>query len=162
MLPSRLASPTTESDDLGRSQACIAEPHCIIEPSDTSDVSASIKIIDFFEVKFAVRSGGHSPNPGWSSIGDQGILFDMHKMNQVNLSSDGKVASVGPGARWGGVMASLDPQRTTVIGGRLPHVGVAGLILGGMLHLQISIPGSNLLQEATSTPRGSSASPQTT
>lgn len=111
----------------------------MIKPSSTSDVSVSVKIIDYFEVKFAVRSGGHSPNPGWSSIGDEGILLDMHTMNQVNLSSDGTVASVGPGARWGEVIASLDPQRTSVIGGRLPHVGVGGLILGGMLHSQISL-----------------------
>lgn len=82
-------------------------------------------------MKFAVRSGGHSPNPGWSSIGSQGILIDLSKLSSVSLSSDGKVASVGPGLRWGEVTEALNPEKAVVLGGRLPSVGVGGLILGG-------------------------------
>ncbi|KAI1656821.1 hypothetical protein F4813DRAFT_361961 [Daldinia decipiens] len=113
------------------SQTCIAQPHCIIQPMEAQHVSASLKIIAFFQVKFATRSGGHSPNPGWASIGNEGILLDMSRMNQIILSDDGKVVNVGPGARWGDVVAALDPYNVTVVAGRDPTVGVAGLVLGG-------------------------------
>ncbi|KAI0972958.1 hypothetical protein F4678DRAFT_459812 [Xylaria arbuscula] len=113
------------------SQTCIVEPGCIAMPHTAGDVSKLMKMINFFNVKFAVRSGGHSPNPGWSSISSGGVLVDMQKMNDVHLSPDNSVAAVGPGARWGEVIAAISPQRVAVIGGRIPIVGVAGLLLGG-------------------------------
>lgn len=41
------------------------------------------------------------------------------------------MVSVGPGARWGKVYEVIDPYGVGVIGGRIPNVGVGGLILGG-------------------------------
>ncbi|KAK3984531.1 FAD binding domain-containing protein [Cladorrhinum sp. PSN332] len=113
------------------SQTCVAQPYCIIQPRSPKDVSVAIRIINFFKIKFSVRSGGHSPNPGFSSIGSQGILIDLSRLNSVSLSTDKKVATVGPGARWGEVVSALDASQTSVIGGRIPNVGVGGLILGG-------------------------------
>ncbi|OTB15927.1 hypothetical protein K445DRAFT_317556 [Daldinia sp. EC12] len=113
------------------SKACVSEPYCIIQPKTAQDVSKAIKTISHYGVKFAVRSGGHSPNPGWSSVGHEGILIDLQNLNQIDLSDDKKVASIGPGARWGEVISNLDAQGATVIGGRIPSVGVAGVILGG-------------------------------
>ena len=52
-------------------------------------------------------------------------------MDQLSVSSDKSVVSLGPGLRWGAVYDALDPYGVSVIGGRIPHVGVAGLILGG-------------------------------
>lgn len=52
-------------------------------------------------------------------------------MNQLTVSSDTSFVSFGPGLRWGDVYNALDPYGVSVIGGRIPHVGVAGLILGG-------------------------------
>lgn len=118
--------------DISRSQVVISEPYCILQPSNTNDVSNAVKIISYFQVKFAVRSGGHSPNPGFSSIGQGGVLLDLQKLDQIVLSSDKSVASLGPGGRWGDVISTLDAQGATVIGGRIPDVGVGGLILGGM------------------------------
>ncbi|KAJ5816164.1 CAZyme family AA7 [Penicillium robsamsonii] len=120
--------------DANWSESCVAEPHCIIQPEEAQDISTSVKVINFFQVKFAVRSGGHSPNPGWSSVGGQGILLDLSRLNSVSLSTDGQIASVGPGLRWGEVTAALDAEKAVVIGGRLPSVGVGGLILGGGYH----------------------------
>ncbi|KAK4222534.1 FAD binding domain-containing protein [Podospora fimiseda] len=113
------------------SQSCVAQPYCIIQPRNAQDVSLAIRVISFFKIKFSVRSGGHSPNPGFSSIDNQGILINLSRLNSVTLSSDKTVASVGPGARWGQVFSALDPSEATVIGGRVPTVGVSGLILGG-------------------------------
>ncbi|KAF2688556.1 FAD linked oxidase-like protein [Lentithecium fluviatile CBS 122367] len=113
------------------SQTCWELPTCVITPQNKKDVSLALKIIRFFMIQFAVRSGGHSPNPGWSSIDEPGILIDLQKLDQVSLSADKKVASLGPGGRWGKVYEALDPHGLSVIGGRIPQVGVAGVILGG-------------------------------
>ncbi|KAH6701360.1 hypothetical protein BKA61DRAFT_561607 [Leptodontidium sp. MPI-SDFR-AT-0119] len=113
------------------SETCYSYPSCIIQPRDANDVSTSMKIITYFHVKFAVRSGGHSPNPGWSSIGSEGILLDLQRLNSISLSSDAKVASLGPGGRWGDAMTTLNAQGVSVQGGRLGQVGIGGLLLGG-------------------------------
>lgn len=131
--PSQVDTPpvNTTVADRNWSQACVAIPQCIIQPKSADALSVAIRIISVLQVKFAVRSGGHSPNPGFSSIDQSGILIDMANLASINLSKDKKVASVGPGARWGDVYAALDPDEAVVIGGRFPDVGVGGLILGG-------------------------------
>ena len=115
-----------------RSQSCVQESYCIISPTTAKQVSQAVKIISKHGVKFATRSGGHSPNPGWSSIDSSGILIDMSKFDDITLSADKKVASVGPGLRWGEITPVLEAQGVYVVGGRLPDVGVGGLILGGV------------------------------
>ncbi|EAT87581.1 hypothetical protein SNOG_05190 [Parastagonospora nodorum SN15] len=113
------------------SQTCWNSPTCTILAESKNDVSIALKTIKFFGLKFAVRSGGHSPNPGWSSIGEAGILIDLQKLNAISLSADKKFATIGPGKRWGEVYEALDPHELSVVGGRIPQVGVGGLILGG-------------------------------
>lgn len=121
-----------------RSQTCWSTPKCVAQPRDTSEASVLIKIITYLQIPFAVRSGGHSPNPGWSSI-DSGILIDLSNLNGMSISEDRKVFTVGPGARWGQVYEYLDAYDVTVVGGRIPHVGVGGLLLGGSLQICIVI-----------------------
>lgn len=119
------------SNTLERSGTCWAYPSCVIQPKNTTDVATSMQIINFYQAKFAVRSGGHSPNPGWSSIGSEGILLDLELLDSVTLSSDGTVASLGPGGRWANAMSILNAEGVSVQGGRLGDVGVGGLLLGG-------------------------------
>ncbi|KAF2878551.1 putative 6-hydroxy-D-nicotine oxidase [Massariosphaeria phaeospora] len=115
------------------SQSCWLTPSCIVVPRSSHDVSATLKTIKFFGIKFAVRSGGHSPNPGWSTLNGPGILIDLQQLNQITVSDDRKSVVLGPGGRWGDVYQALDPYDVAVVGGRIPHVGVAGAILGGGL-----------------------------
>lgn len=115
-----------------RSEACLRSPSCIVLPASAEELSKTLKIVRSFQTKFSVRSGGHSPNPGWSSIEKPGILIDLRRLNQITVSDDKKTVSLGPGARWGDVYATLDPHGVSVIGGRIAPVGVAGLILGGV------------------------------
>lgn len=90
-----------------------------------------LRILDRHQVPFAIRSGGHSPNPGWSSIGSTGVLLDMSAMNAVTLSADAGTISIGPGARWGQVAAAADAKNVAVVGAREPETGVGGVVLGG-------------------------------
>ena len=104
---------------------------CIIRILNTVEVALALKIITHFSCPFAIRSGGHQANPGFGSIGESGILLDLGTLNSTELSSDHKVASLGPGARWGDVYEMLEQQKLNVVGGRIAEVGVGGLILGG-------------------------------
>ena len=90
-----------------------------------------MKIVTLLRSKFAVRSGGHSTSPGFSSIGSEGVLIDMSDVNQITLSEDKSVVSLGPGCHWDKVYGELEKYELTVVGGRVAGVSVGGLMLGG-------------------------------
>jgi FAD/FMN-containing dehydrogenase len=71
-------------------------------------------------------------NPGWSNI-DQGILIKMDRFKQVEYDAAAGAVHVGPGNLWKDVLMQLAPYNVTVVGGRVPGVGVGGLLLGGMV-----------------------------
>lgn len=85
---------------------------------------------NFFGTQFAVRSGGHTPDPAMSSTAE-GILFSLENLNQIKVDSKRKIASIGPGNRWGQVYEKLGSENFVVVGGRVPPVGVGGLVTGG-------------------------------
>ena len=112
-------------------------PGCITQPSDAREVSLILETLTAMqsaghEVKFVVRSGGHYPGPGHSSIRD-GVLIDLGRIFEVTVSQDLKSVVIGSGARWGHVYRQLDNHALTVAGGRNSDVGVGGLSLGGKL-----------------------------
>jgi FAD/FMN-containing dehydrogenase len=114
-----------------RSQTAWLSPNCASFPQSKEDVSVIIKTVQFFGTRFAVRSGGHSPNPGFSSLAGPGLLIDLQRLNRISLSQDRQTVALEPGARWGAVYSTLDPYNVSVIGARIPHVGVGGTFLGG-------------------------------
>lgn len=95
------------------------------------DVAVALRIVTLAGSNFAVRSGGHNPNSGFSSINGSGLLLDLANVTALELSSDRSSLATGPGNRWGDVYAYLDPYNISAVGGRNPAVGVGGLILGG-------------------------------
>ncbi|KAL8761587.1 MAG: hypothetical protein Q9184_002295 [Pyrenodesmia sp. 2 TL-2023] len=80
---------------------------------------------------FAVRSGGHNPNPTWASIGANGLLVDLYQFNTIHLSNDSRILTVGPGNRWADIYRHLNGTGVSVAGARVPEVGVGGQLLGG-------------------------------
>jgi hypothetical protein len=96
-----------------------ATPACVVFPTSAEDVSTVIKILlQYPEVPFAVKSGGHNPNAGFSSV-DGGILISFQNLNDTTLSPDQNTAVVGPGSQWKDVVGALEPHGLTVVGGRL-------------------------------------------
>ncbi|KAI1311984.1 hypothetical protein F5Y03DRAFT_409154 [Xylaria venustula] len=127
--------------EINWSNTCWLEPRCIIQPESAQDVSKAMTILTFFDTKFAIRSGGHNPNPGFAGIGEEGILIDMSQMTEVTLSKDGSIASLGPGNRFGEVAVTLNSSGKAVHGGRNNQVGIGGYFLGGGLTYFNSIYG---------------------
>lgn len=55
----------------------------------------------------------------------------MQNFHNIKYDEETKTAVVGPGQTWYDVYSALDQHGVTVLGGRVPTVGVGGLLLGG-------------------------------
>lgn len=111
-------------------------PSCIVQAENSEDVSTFVSIVASLrqkgnDVKFAVRSGGHTPFAGSANINDPGATLDLRKLNQTHVHPSRKRVTLGTGATWGDVYSQLDPQSLAVSGGRVAAIGVGGLTLGG-------------------------------
>ncbi|EAA63242.1 hypothetical protein AN3274.2 [Aspergillus nidulans FGSC A4] len=123
------ASYTTKIDSVW-SQTCVEDAYCVFEPESSKDVSTAIGILRKTKTKFAVRSGGHMPNPGANSI-SHGVLISLSRLNTLELTANHEVVHIGPGLRWYDVYTWLADYKLTTAGGRFGPVGVGGLLLGG-------------------------------
>jgi len=91
--------------------------------------SAQLKILGSCRTPFAVKGGGHTTNPGFSST--PGVQIALSRFNDTKANAGNRTVGVGPGLTWDEVYAALAPFGMSVVGGRIPGVGVAGLTLGG-------------------------------
>ncbi|KAL7941943.1 hypothetical protein V8C42DRAFT_164049 [Trichoderma barbatum] len=116
-------------------------PGCVFRPNSTADVSKFIKLIGSstprtrsgdYVASFAVRGGGHTLWTGAANI-DGGVTVDMRGLNSLSLSEDLKTASLGAGAICSDVYPLLVPHNLTIMGGRLPGIGIGGFATGGGL-----------------------------
>jgi FAD/FMN-containing dehydrogenase len=105
-------------------------PALRIEPSNAQEVSEILKILVEENCHFAIKSGGVARAAG-SSNADAGVTIDLVRLNGVEIAEDRKSVKLGPGSRWLDVYSRLDPHGLTVLGGRVPVVGVGGFLLGG-------------------------------
>jgi FAD/FMN-containing dehydrogenase len=127
-------------------QACEVAPACVVRPRSAQELSQAIIILnsEFHERNksgndkldgsglFAIRSGGHSPVAGASSI-KGGALIDLSLFNEVSPAADEKSVVIGAGCKWMHVYKVLESKGLAVAGGRNSAVGVGGLTLGGGL-----------------------------
>ena len=106
-------------------------PACVFVPQNAQQVALAVTTMTLTRSRFAVRGGGHMPIPGYNGIDNTGILLSSSNLTTLALSPDKSTVSVGPGNRWGDVYSYLAPSNLTAVGGRVGHVGVPGLLLGG-------------------------------
>ncbi|UZJ56882.1 hypothetical protein CBS101457_006202 [Exobasidium rhododendri] len=134
-------------------------PACIFTPTIASELSSAMKIIGKNKTPFAVSSGQHASNQGFSST--KGIQISMKGFQQVTLSSDKSYLDVGSGNVWDNVYQSLEGTGRMVVGGRVTGVGVGGFITGGggyswktnqyglttdtLIHADMVLPNGNLV-----------------
>ncbi len=68
-------------------------------------------------------------NPGFSST--TGVEISLTRFNSIVLNNVSGTVDVGSGLVWDQVYEALDSTGLSVVGGRIPSVGVSGLTLGG-------------------------------
>ncbi|EJD01924.1 FAD-binding domain-containing protein [Fomitiporia mediterranea MF3/22] len=102
---------------------------CSVEPGSAEDVGKILQIVAKNRTPFAVKGGGHTANPGFSST--EGVHITMKRFNSVVYNADSGTADVGAGLLWDDVYGALEQHGVSVLGGRVSGVGVAGFTLGG-------------------------------
>jgi FAD/FMN-containing dehydrogenase len=113
-------------------------PSCIFRPTCTAEVSKFLQIVGTNDHRtsplpqFAVRGGGHTLFTGAANINGS-VTVDMRSMKSLALSEDRKIASVGGGSIFSDLYPQLEPYNLTVMGGRVPGIGVGGFTTGGKL-----------------------------
>ncbi|KAK7183117.1 hypothetical protein DPSP01_010902 [Paraphaeosphaeria sporulosa] len=106
-------------------------PACVFVPRNADDLSYAVKAMVKTSTLFAMRGGGHMPISDAANINSTGVQISSTNLNILALSEDKQTMSIGPAFRWGDVFEFMDGSNLTVVGGRLPPVGVPGLLLGG-------------------------------
>ncbi|KAK2739637.1 hypothetical protein FQN55_009373 [Onygenales sp. PD_40] len=115
------------------STACAAlRSRCMLAPNSTEEMAEIVAALQDTTDQFAVKSGGHMPNPGFASI-SEGILISTKNLDQVTYDSETETVVVGPGLMWEEILEAIEPTGRVVVGGRMGAVGVGGYLLGGGL-----------------------------
>ena len=108
---------------------------------------------------FGVKSGGHAINQKHSST--EGILISMTHFRGKVYDAEAQTAYIGTGQLWEDVYAYLEPYNVSVVGMRVPDIGVGGFTLGGGKHSCLALFNSladGALIKATPSKRPSAAS----
>jgi len=104
-------------------------PALVAEAETAADVRAAVVAAQEHGLPLAVQSTGH----GMHMPADGALLLKTSVMAEVLVDPDRRIARVGPGARWGEVVAAAAPFGLAPLSGTSPSVGVAGYTLGGGL-----------------------------
>ncbi|KAI1392342.1 uncharacterized protein F4822DRAFT_441357 [Hypoxylon trugodes] len=131
--PDKTSEYETQRDYPWYVQTCWAPAAAYIQPSSAQEVAEILAVIVKTGSKFAIRTGGHNPNSGFSSVDGAGIVIDLRQLNSLSLDKEKGALHVGAGSSWGDVYSYLEDNGLSAIGGRDTLVGLAGFLLGGGL-----------------------------
>jgi FAD/FMN-containing dehydrogenase len=104
-------------------------PAIVAEAERPADVRAAVVAAQEHDLALAVQATGH----GTHVAADGALLLKTSQMAEVLVDPDRRIAHVGPGARWGDVIAASAPFGLAPLSGTSTTVGVAGYTLGGGL-----------------------------
>jgi len=105
----------------------VGAPSLVVRPHNTDDVATALRFAADNTLAVSVRSGGHSAGAYTSVAG--GLVLDLSALNKIAV--DGTIVTVGSGAVWGQVAATLGEHGLALSSGDTTSVGVGGLTLGG-------------------------------
>jgi hypothetical protein len=109
----------TENKDWWNSGVAELAPACIAMPTSPEEVAKIVNVLNRrTDVPFSIKSGGHSPNPGQSSV-KEGVLIALRNIEGIQLDKEKGLAYVKPGGHWKTAIKTLDDQGYTVVSGRL-------------------------------------------
>jgi FAD/FMN-containing dehydrogenase len=102
-------------------------PAMIVRAAGVADVRAAVAYARDHDLLLAVQATGH----GTHTAADGALLLRTDDMASVLVDPVRRIAKVGPGARWGQVLAATKPLGLAPLSGSSPDVGVTGYTLGG-------------------------------
>jgi len=101
----------------------------VIEPNSPEDLVKIMTYVAKNQVPFAVKGGGHTSNPGFSST--RGIQISMSRLNDIVYHHDDETVDIGAGCVFREVYNYLPRTRNIVGAYAASRVGVSGWLLGG-------------------------------
>jgi FAD/FMN-containing dehydrogenase len=104
-------------------------PAAIARCVDASDVAAALAFAQSNDLEIAVRGGGH--NPAGHCAVDDGLVIDLSRMRNVDVSPGERIARAQGGTTWLDFDAATQAHGLVTPGGVVGSTGVAGLTLGG-------------------------------
>lgn len=132
---------------------------CAVQPGNVEDLKKIMQVLArHVNVKFAVKGGGHSTNPGFSST--TGIQISMANFNDLEYNSKTENLRIGAGCLFDEVYKEIAQYKRNIVGATTATgVGVAGWLLGGgysLLTNQYGLGIDNLVEVQVVLPDGKS------
>lgn len=112
------------------SNTSILAPSCIVTPATAQDVSTVVKILVQDGTPWAIKSGGHNPNPNFNDI-NNGVTIDLRLLNEATVSADRTFVTLGAGTTMEQAYAAFSNDSIAFPGGICDGVGVGGIATGG-------------------------------
>ena len=109
--------------------AGLRRPDAIVQVGSVQDVVNAVKFARAHRLKVAPRSGGH--NYEGAALRDGGILLDLSRLDQFEVSAPQRRASVQPALKGGAFAAALAPHSLAFPVGHASDVSLGGYILNG-------------------------------
>ncbi|WP_129309901.1 FAD-binding oxidoreductase [Streptomyces sp. L2] len=104
-------------------------PAVIAQCANASDVVRAVRFGRELDLPIAVRGGGHSV--AGTALGDNALVVDLRRMNQVTVDPAAEAARVEGGATMSHLDRATQPYGLATTGGRASTTGVGGFVLGG-------------------------------
>ena len=105
-------------------------PAAVAIPESVEDISEVVRYARTAGHRVAAQSTGHNANPLADGL-ERTILLKTHRMRDVEIDPQARVARVAPGALWMDVTGPAAEHGLAPLAGSSPDVGVAGYALGG-------------------------------
>jgi FAD/FMN-containing dehydrogenase len=104
-------------------------PALIARAADTGDVATTVRFARDHDLPLSVCAGAHEQSG--AAVAERGLVVDVGGMDHVDVDTDERVATVGPGVTTGEALAATQEHGLAFPTGSAGCVGVAGTTLGG-------------------------------
>ncbi|TQO22452.1 FAD/FMN-containing dehydrogenase [Paramicrobacterium agarici] len=135
-LSTRVSGPVLLRDDprvadevRGQNLSLEHSPEIVVGAETANDIVEAVRYATTHELPIHVQATGHGTH---ENISD-GMLITTHRLNDVRVDPQTRLASIEAGARWRAVVDAAAPYGLAPITGSAPGVGVVGFLLGGGL-----------------------------
>jgi UDP-N-acetylenolpyruvoylglucosamine reductase len=105
-------------------------PAAVAIPETVADIVEVVRYARSNGLRVAGQSTGHNAHPLAEGL-EHTLLIKTHRMREVQIDANARVARVEPGTLWMDVTYPAGEHGLAPLAGSSPDVGVAGYVLGG-------------------------------